>query len=333
MNTKKEDKSVSDPTGFGIRNMTLFEAKITIPLMNGVFDLINKKAEFTEKWSNSDGVLYKNLSYGEYRAQKYDMYIPHGLDTKQPIGVVLFIHGGTWTMGRKEHMAAGCAKVAKAGYIAVTMNYNLLSDGNKNVARVTGSKENANAFDMLEDISACICAVKVKLKCLGYTPKSLALSGVSAGSHLAALYAYSRMEESAIPIRMIFTMTMPVSLRFEAFDNYDYAGFAAIASLVVGKKISEEEIRNSDPEIMKILDILSPSACITKNSVPTLMGFAGKDKTIGTNQYPTIKPVLDKYGVVSDVIWWENSDHTLTKDKGKVAEFFNTAIEWLNKYM
>ncbi len=333
MSTKKEDKSVSDPTGFGIRNMSLIEAKITIPLMNRVFDIINKKAEFTETWSKKDGELYKNLSYGQYRVQKYDMYIPCGLDKKQPVGVVLFIHGGTWTMGRKEHMAAGCAKVAKAGYIAVTMNYNLLSDGNKNVSCVTGSKENANAFDMLDDISMCIRAVKTKLECLGYTAKSLALSGVSAGSHLAALYAYSRMEESAIPIKMIFTITMPVSLRFEAFNNYDYAGFAAIASLVVGKRISDEEIRNSDPEITKILDILSPAACITKSSVPTLMGFAGKDKTIGTNQYPTIKPVLDKYGIVNDVIWWENSDHTLTKDKGRTTEFFNTAIEWLNRYM
>ncbi len=333
MSTRKEDKAISDPTGFGIRNMSLLGAKITVPLMNFAFDVLNKKAEFTESWTKKDGDIYKNIPYGEYGAQKFDLYVPSNLEKEKPVGVALFIHGGTWVMGRKEHMAAGCAKIAKAGYIAATMNYNLISEKNKNVAKVTGSKEDVNCFDMLDDITACISEINKKLLNLGYTPSSLALSGTSAGSHLAALYAYSRYAESAIPIKMIFTITMPVSLHFEAFDNYNYNNFAAIASLVAGKEFSGEDIKDPLSDANKLIDTLSPVSYITEKTVPTLMGFAAKDKTIGTNHYPTIKPVLDKFGVPNDVIWWKNSDHTLTSDKGTTNEFFKTAVSWMHKYM
>ena len=186
-------------------------------------------------------------------------------------------------MGEKEHMAWACARYAKLGYIAATMDYDLASQGNDNVARVTGSKSNATVFDMLDDVGDCITAIKVKCAELGYKADSLALSGTSAGSHIAALYAYSRASESAIPIKMIFPITTPVGFYSGTFDNMSDADVAQYATIVAGVPITEDDIANPDEEAKAILDSISPVSNINENSVPTLMGFAGKDTIIGTN--------------------------------------------------
>ena len=325
--------SENDPTGFGVNDMSYGMAKIAVPLMNGVFDVVNLLSGAVEIWSCLDGKVYKNLSYGEYDVQKYDLYIPHGLDKSQPQGVLLFIHGGTWTMGKKEHMAWAAARFAKRGYISVTMNYNLASQGNDDVAKATGSKPDADVFDMLNDVTLCISSVNKRLNELGYVADSLALSGVSAGSHIAALYTYSRYSESEIPIKMLFNITTPVGFHNGTFDNYSPAEVAQYASIVAGEIITEENIINPDDKAEALLNSISPVSHINENSVPTLLGFAGKDKTIGTNQFNTIKPVLDKYEVENDVIWWKNSDHTLMLDPFSMLQWTAKVSEWLEIYM
>ena len=328
-------EEASDPTGFGVKDMSYGMAVVAIPLMNKVFDVCNLVVVGSNTWTSEDGELYEDLTYGDAsrECQKYDLYIPNGLDKSKAQGVLLFIHGGTWTMGDKSCMSYLCTKFAKYGYIAATMNYDLASQGNDDVAKVTGSKSNADIFDMLDDVNDCIKSIKDKCNDLGYTVNSLALSGQSAGSHISALYAYSRPQDSAIPIKMVFNLTTPVGFYDGVFDNYTAAEVAQYASIVSGENLTESDITSPDSEAQAILDSISPMHYVNKNTVPSLMGFAGKDTTIGTNQYQSIKPLLDKYGVDNDVVWWENSDHTLMFDPGTIDTWTEKSVEWLGKYM
>lgn len=323
----------SDPTGFGLKDMSYAQAKIMIPPMNAVFDVCNTLAGAVEVWSCLDGKLYKDLSYGERNAQKYDLYIPKKLDKNATQKVIIFVHGGTWSMGEKEHMAWAAARFAKQGYITATMDYDLASQGNDNVARATGSKSNATVYDMLDDVTLCISAIKQKAASLGYQVNALALSGVSAGSNITGLYAYTRAEESEIPVKCLVNVTMPAEFRNGGFDNYTPAEVAQFATIVSGVELTGEDITNPDADALAVLESISPAANVTKDSVPTLMGYAGKDKTIGTNQYNCIKAALDANHVDNDVVWWENSDHTLTKDPGTMKKFTDRVAQWLKKYM
>ena len=327
--------AADDPTGFGIRDMSYEAAVIAVPAMNKVFDAANVLAGAVEIWSPLDGARYTDLPYGDASrgCQKYDLYVPNGLDANVPQGVLLFVHGGTWTMGEKGHMAWAAARYAKLGYIAATLNYDLASQGNDNVARVTGSKSNADVFDMLDDVGDCIAAIKAKCAELGYHVDSLAISGASAGSHIAALYAYSRAEESAIPIRMIFPVTAPISFHKGTFDNYTDDVIAQYASIVAGAELTEADITNPDARAQAILDSISPVSFIDADSVPTLLGYASADTVIGTNQYQTIQPVLAANGVDNDVVWWNNCDHTLVGDPGAMQRWNNAVEQWLAKYM
>lgn len=322
-----------DPTGFGVKDMNYATALVAVPLENAVFDVCNVLAGIVDIWTPLSGKVYKNQTYGERGCQKYDLYIPKNLNSEEEQKLIIFIHGGTWTMGDKRHMAAFCSKYAKLGYITATINYDLASQGNDNIAKATGSKCNADIFDMLDDVTASISAIKEKCLSLGYSVNSLALSGVSAGSHISALYAYTRAGESAVPVKMIFNLTTPVGFFKGTFDNYTDAQVAQYASIVAGAELEESDISSPSEETKEILKSISPSANINENTVPTLMGYAGKDTTIGTNQYATIKPILDEKGVPNDVVWWKNCGHTLICDFSALKNWYKTSEEWLKKYM
>ncbi|MBQ1370642.1 MAG: dienelactone hydrolase family protein [Clostridia bacterium] len=305
-------------------------------------NVLNVLAGMSENWSSKDGTCYETLSYGKRGRQVYDLYVPKGLSKKKPQGVVLFIHGGTWSMGGKSNMSAPARKFAKAGYITATMSYDLLSDdgsavsqalGTDVIAHGTGSKNNATVYDMVDDVELCVKAINKKLIALGYKAKGLCVSGVSAGSHIALMFAYGRPEQSAIPVKCVFTLTAPVAFYKGTFDNYTDEEVAGYASQISGKKLTGKDIANPSKAKRKILDSISPVSFINKKTVPTFFAYAGKDKTIGTNQYATIEPYLVKYGVRHKVLWFPNSDHTLLNDPGVMQKYITKSEQWLAKYM
>lgn len=319
--------------GLDYETMPYPVAAIGYQATNFVFEAANLLAGAVEPWSESDGQCLSNLKYGDGARHVYDLYVPAGLDPEKEQGLVLFIHGGTWSMGNKDHMRGLCRKIAKKGYITATMNYDLASYGNPELADATGSMHDANVIDMVDDVQACVSAMKQKLGELGYKISGLALSGESAGSNISMLYGYGRADQSAIPVKLIFNITSPVGFYNGTFDNYTTAEVAEYASLVSGETLTAEDIENPDARADAILASISPVKHITYGSVPTLMAFAGKDTTIGTNQYNTIKPVLDQYGVPNDVVWLPNSDHTLAADPGKMDEWIETSAQWLDRYV
>ena len=58
----------------------------------------------------------------------YDLYIPYSTEyTKNKHnGIILFIHGGSWTSGNKSDMDYLARRYAKYGYITATLSYTLL---------------------------------------------------------------------------------------------------------------------------------------------------------------------------------------------------------------
>ncbi len=301
--------------------------------MDGVFVITNDLAGCKEDWSREDGEVY-SIKYGERGCQGYDLYIPAGLDNSKPVGVILFIHGGTWSGGSRDNFTWACRRYAKHGYITATLDYDVADQGEPANAIAYGAKPGATVADMLEDIDLCIKNLKSAVKKHGYTPAGLALVGESAGSHFAMMYGYSRPQDSAIPIKCLLTITAPVSWRNGTFDNYSPEECVGYINMIAGSDITAEQYKNPDAETEALLHSISPVDYINKDSVPTFMGFAGKDTTIGTNQYQTIKPVLDENGVPNDVVWWTKSNHALYSDPGVLDnEWTPKSLQWLATYL
>lgn len=66
--------------------------------------------------------VFKDIKYGNRERNTLDLYIPPIADKGQEQGVVLFLHGGSWTSGDKSSMAEECRTYADKGYLTATMN-------------------------------------------------------------------------------------------------------------------------------------------------------------------------------------------------------------------
>lgn len=157
------------------------------------------RGDYHESWRDTDGSIHQGIIYDVKTGNGYDLFIPANTPHDRYTGVMLFIHGGGWQEGRREHLHYACRRYAKHGYLCATMSYSLAG------AEALG----VTIFSMLDDIDACIAHIKTKTAELGYPTRQIALSGVSAGGHLAMLYAYSRGAQAPLPIAFVFQQTGP----------------------------------------------------------------------------------------------------------------------------
>jgi hypothetical protein len=82
--------------------------------------------------TNNEQKIY-NLKYGEHQRQKMDIFLPSDYPENSP--VVLLIHGGAWTLGKKEHMIQIQKMLFKNNIPSINMNYRLVSKSKKITTR------------------------------------------------------------------------------------------------------------------------------------------------------------------------------------------------------
>ena len=79
--------------------------------------------------NNFVGTIYTDLSYENQNDNKYDLYVPEGLDKNENQQLILFIHGGSFNSGSKEDFDLWCKYYASHGYITATIDYTLQMQG------------------------------------------------------------------------------------------------------------------------------------------------------------------------------------------------------------
>jgi arylformamidase len=110
------------------------------------------------------------IAYGSDPAQRFDLFLPKS-DEKVPL--VVFIHGGGWSIGNKAHSAAPkAAHFNGMGQAFASLNYRL-------VPKATVEQQAADIAN----------ALAVLRKQQGIDADRIVLMGHSAGAHLAALVA------------------------------------------------------------------------------------------------------------------------------------------------
>jgi len=123
-----------------------------------------------------DMQLVKNVVYGPLARQRLDVWRMSTTPLHAP--VVLFIHGGSWTMGDKREQGRPMLhEFVKRGWIAVVPNYRL-------APRHPWPAQ-------IEDVTRVLGWVKKNIAVHGGDPERVVIAGGSAGGHLAALVALS----------------------------------------------------------------------------------------------------------------------------------------------
>ncbi len=259
--------------------------------------------------------VYENLVYGEAERNIMDIYVPESAYGNEYNGVILYIHGGSWTSGNKEDMAARCKRFARKGYITATMNYTLYADGL--FGKVT-------ALTMCDEIGKAIERIKVFSDENDLNITKLAVSGYSAGAHLSMLYGFSRADESAIELAFTANQVGPSDFYSEVW------GSTGLASMLSGIEITEEMIANGEAET--VIGLVSPTAYVTADTVPSVLAYGGTDMIVPSGNAQRIKAAFEAAGAVHDYILYPLSNHGLGLDPLCEMEYINTVQSYCEEY-
>jgi acetyl esterase/lipase len=123
-----------------------------------------------------DVKVIRNVRYAEHgKRGLLDVYLPrHGSLESAP--VLLQVHGGGWYIGSKEEQGVPLmTQMAAAGWVCIAINYRL--------------SPRAKWPEHLIDVKAAIAWVREHIGEYGGDPSFIAITGGSAGGHLAALAA------------------------------------------------------------------------------------------------------------------------------------------------
>lgn len=272
----------------------------------------------------AEATVYRNQVYDSSRdtRNQYNLFIPTSVSKEEPVSLILFMHGGSWTSGAKEDFDYGCARMARKGYITATIDY-----------RLFGASQNAatSMDDIMDDIESCINAIYQKTSELGYTIDKMATSGYSAGGHLALLYAYSRPTAAAIPVKLVFEQVGPA--------DFDAAAFAPgiFQSQLLVDTFAQQLIPNyssmTAAEKEAALDHISPISYVNGATVPTVMGYAAEDIIVGYQHGPRLDGKLTQNNINHVFYTLEKSNHTCEFDSAVVDAYWNTSYQYCENYL
>jgi acetyl esterase/lipase len=96
-------------------------------------------------------------------------------DVQGPSPAMVFVHGGGWSSGSRFAGMVLSQTLNAGGYTLFSVDYRLSPE--------------ANALDMVQDVTGAIRWIRANALALGVDPRRLAISGHSAGGHLAAMVA------------------------------------------------------------------------------------------------------------------------------------------------
>ncbi len=262
--------------------------------------------------------IYRDVRYGGQENNVMDIYIPHKAQDREANGCVLFIHGGSWTGGKKEEETLRCRNLANKGYITATMNYTLYSEANADTYHVG---------IVLDEIAAALNTLKQFAADRGVTITKAATSGYSAGAHLSMLYSFSRHESA--PIEIVFTANMAGPADFSA-EIWGKDKATTIGERLSTQQFTEEAWQNGQAE--EILRALSPTSYITEDTPPSILIYGGKDTTVDKANGESLRKRFDEVGVEYDYIVLPKANHLLLRNLGKRLSYVKTLEKYCEKY-
>ena len=69
--------------------------------------------------------LVSNTQYGPHRDQKLRIYAPAKADHDQPLPIILFVHGGSWSWGDPDDYTFIARALAPEGFVVALAGYRL----------------------------------------------------------------------------------------------------------------------------------------------------------------------------------------------------------------
>jgi len=284
-----------------------------------------EKSGYLEDWTDADGVFVDGVSYGPNDWNKLDLYFPKEIAPERSRGAVLFIHGGAWNAGKRQDMAGFARRTAKRGYVAASLGYMLAGDKTKDVYSMNA---------VMDEIDAALKTLKEEATKRGAPLEKVALSGDSAGGHIATLYAYSRGKDAPLPVVFVAPRVGPSDFHVETWPNLDPGAVAGLVSAMTRTETTVDAMKAKTPEAEAAIAAISPASFVEKGgAVPTLAAFGGEDTLVPPPHRERLVAALEKSGVPFDVVDFPNSGHMLASDPEATERRRELFFEYAERYL
>jgi acetyl esterase/lipase len=268
-----------------MKNFIILAVLLCLSSCRGDLNLIVPSSDLTPGGVSDTPLVYEektDLTYGKNIAQKYDLYLPSTRNTRNP--VIVLLHPGAWRIGDK-------AQVNSLVKLMISKRLNCaIVNANYRLTSTTG----ITYTQQIEDINTLLIKIKNESKNLGIS-SNFFLVGISAGGHLAMLYANSPLgEKLAVGVAGVVP---PVNLTSTEFRNGDLK--TDIVKLI-GKTYTE-----APEEYFKA----SPIFQLNQASPPMIVFFGGQDKSVPVEQSEICKKMMIVSRIRNEYYMYPNLSH------------------------
>ena len=245
--------------------------------------------------------VIKDIPYlGADRAEKMDAYLPKEKG-EHPRPVVIWIHGGGWMTGSKS---AGreqniCQTLAENGYAAFSIDYKL----GKQAEEKDGKEVEMTEVPWPQNIYDCKTAVRYVRKeaaRFGIDPSRIAISGGSAGAHLALVAGLSANDAKLNEGGLYTDQSNAISCIIDFYGPTLIEGEARTSKFT--GKTPEETAANAK--------LASPVLQVKKDSPPVLVAHGTADKTTDITFSTNLVAKMEEVGTVHEYIEVPGAGHS-----------------------
>lgn len=231
--------------------------------------------------------VVRDVEYGTGGGRALRMHLVKPKSTpKDPMPVVVYIHGGGWRGGSRDAGVRPLSRLAQRGYFGATVEYRLSAE--------------ARFPAQIEDCKAAIRFLRSKAKEYGIDPDRIGVWGPSAGGHLVALLGTSgdvkELEgkggaaEFSSRVQAVVDWFGPTDFLKMGKNKIDHDAANSPESLLVGGPIQE----NKDK-----VAAANPVTYVTKDDPPFLIMHGDKDDLVPLGQSELLHAALRTAGVES----------------------------------
>jgi acetyl esterase/lipase len=223
--------------------------------------------------------VLRDLPYVEngHERQNLDLYIPEKPDG--PLPVVVWVHGGGWQGGSKEHCPA--LPLATKGFAIASINYRL--------------SQHAKFPAQIEDCKAAIRWLRANASKYGFDPNHFGAWGASAGGHLVALLGTTGNGKEFNTRGSNLEQSSKVQAVCDWFGPTDFLNLVPLTSkpdnpvaLLLGGPVHENRQKAAQA---------SPVTYVAPGDPPFLILHGDQDKTVPLAQNEEFADALRKAGV------------------------------------
>jgi len=265
----------------GYKNETFLKIAYGLKLL----DLIETEPTIPENIE-----VFENLTYKQIDGIDLKLDIYKDKELKEPAPVLIFIHGGSWSKGKRSDYLPYLLDFAQKKYITATVSYRL-----SGVAKFPAA---------VEDVKCAVRWIRENASEYNIDADKIAIVGGSAGGHLALMLGYTDDNEFAKECND------SVSSKVNAIVNI-YGAIDLTTPYAREQGASISFLGYTFEQNPDIYTIASPKTYISTDDPPTLTFHGTIDSLVPVSQADSLHKWLDETGVENEYHRLKGWPHTM----------------------